>query len=45
MVREALSEVHVALMDSSITDVKFSWIKYIVNWTRFGPGYFAGVEI
>ena len=39
VVREALSEVHAALSDSSITDVKFSWIKYIVNWTRSGPGY------
>ena len=45
VVWEALSEVHAALRDNSITDVKFSWIKYIVNWTRSVPGYFAGVEI
>ena len=45
IVREALPEVHAALKDNSITDVKFSWIKYMVNWTRSGPGYFAGVEI
>ena len=45
IVWEALSEIHVALKENKITEVKFTWIKYITTWTKSGPGYFAEVNI
>ena len=45
VVSELLEEVHAAISDDIIISVKFSWIRYITDWTKSGPGFFAGVEI
>jgi len=45
VVREALPYVHDAMRRKLIKDVKLSWVKYLVSWTRSGPGYFAGIDI
>ena len=45
VVSEILNEVHHAIENSEIVGVRFSWIKYISDWTRSGPGFFAGVVV
>ena len=45
IVREALDAVHDALNKHTITEIKVDWIKYIVHWSRSGPGWYAGVRI
>ena len=45
VVREALDSIHDAWDGGSITEVKFSWVKYLVTWTRSGPGYYTGINI
>ena len=45
VVREALPHVHMALQGNKITSVEFSWVKYIVQGTRSGPGYYAGINV
>ena len=34
-----------ALSNGDISSVKFAWIKYITDWKRCGPGFFAGVSV
>ena len=38
-------EVHEAIEHNKILFVKFAWIRYIAEWTKSGPGYFAGINI
>ena len=45
VIKELLDKVHAALSDKKIVNVRFSWIKYITDWRRSGPGYFAGINI
>ncbi len=45
VVTQVLDEVHDALQTRKIISVRFAWIKYISDWTRSGPGYFAGIYI
>ena len=47
LVREVLEEVHKAIEHNKIhvLFVKFAWISYIAEWTRSGPGFFAGINI
>ena len=45
VVAEALDDVHHALGSNAVLDVQFAWARYIVSWTRSGPGYFAGINI
>lgn len=45
VVREALDSLHDAVNRHLITNVNFAWAKYLVSWTKSGPGYFAGVNI
>ena len=45
VVNEILNEVHNALNGGEIVQVEFSWVKYISDWTRSGPGFFAGVSV
>ena len=45
VVKEVASEVRDALEQEVIVAVKFKWIKYITDWSRSGPGYFAGVSV
>ena len=45
IVKEALDDVHSALEQNAITSIEFAWAKYLITWTKSGPGYFAGVKI
>ena len=45
VVSKLLDEVHEAMNNNTVLDVKLSWIKYLTNWTFSGPGYFAGINI
>ena len=45
IVSELLDEMHTAIQAGKIVSVKFSWVKYITDWTRCGPKFFAGVAI
>lgn len=45
LVREVLEVVHAAIEHNKILSVKFAWIRYIAEWTRSGPGFFAGINI
>ena len=45
LVREVLEAVHQAIEHKKIQSVKFAWIRYIAEWTRSGPGFFAGINI
>ena len=45
IVREALDVVYDALNNNLITSVNFAWAKYMLSWTRSGPGYYAGINI
>ena len=37
--------IHAALRNKQILNVRFSWIKFITDWRRSGPSYFAGINI
>ena len=43
VVKEALSEVHAAINDKAITNVAFSWVKFVIYWKK--PGWYAGINI
>lgn len=45
VVREAVEHVHGMLESNKIESVNFSWAKYMVTWSRSGPGYYAGINI
>ena len=45
IVRECLDHVHEAMASNKIVSVTFSWVKYLVRWSRCGPGYYAGIDI
>ena len=45
IVNEILDYVHLAISRSEIVSVELSWIKYISDWTRSGPGIFAGIKV
>lgn len=45
IVRELLDEVHETLREDKILYIKFAWVKYLLHWTRSGPGFYAGVYI
>ena len=45
VVKEAQPHVRDALRTGSICKVEFKWIKYVTDWYRSGPGYFAGVNV
>ena len=45
IVSEVLDEVLDAYRDGNIVSVKLAWVQYITEFTRSGPGFFAGVDI
>jgi len=45
VVKEAKSAVLQALNVNDIIAVKFKWVRYVTDWYRMGPGYFAAVNI
>ena len=45
VVKEVQQAVRNALNARDVIDVRFKWVKYISDWYRCGPGYFAGVNV
>ena len=45
IVRECLDHVHEAKAGNKIVSVEISWVKYLICWSRCGPGYYAGIDI
>ena len=45
VVKDILDEVHSAINNNLVLEVKFQWVNYISDWTRSGPGYFAGIAV
>ena len=45
VVSECLDAVHSALLGNKIVSTEFNFVKYIVHWSRSGPGWYAGIEI
>lgn len=45
VVREALDAVHDALSNDKIESTTFNWVKYVVHWSKSGPGWYAGINI
>ena len=45
VVGEVLEEVHTALDSGSVLSVEFAWVRYITDWSRSGPGFFAIISI
>ena len=45
IVKEVLDEVHQALRENKIIYVRFAWVKFLLHWTRCGPGFYAGISI
>lgn len=45
VVDEIVDEVHTAIDRNEIISVVFSWVRYITEWSRSGPGFFAGIAI
>lgn len=45
VVREATEAVHDGITKKEITNVKFAWARYLLSWSRSGPGYYAGIDI
>lgn len=45
VVKEISHEVCNVLARGEILSVSFKWIKYITDWSRSGPGFFAGVNV
>ena len=43
--KEALEYVHKEMDNDNIRSVKFEWVKYLVTWSRSGPGFYAGITI
>lgn len=45
VVKEAVTEVHESLESGTIIAVKFAWTKFLLCWSKSGPGYYAGINI
>ena len=43
--QRGLDHVHAALQEKRILSVKLAWAKYMVCWSRSGPGFYAGINI
>ncbi len=45
IVREATDDVHEAIATNAIESVEFGWVKFRIDLSRTGPGFYAGVDI
>lgn len=45
VVQECLEAVHTALSNKQIVSTELSWAKYVVHWSKSGPGWYAGVRV
>ena len=45
VVQEALPEVHDAIQKHAIVSVRFASVKFLLCWSRCGPGFYAGINI
>lgn len=43
--RQVLEHVHKAMDKKKIVSIRFDWVKYLVVWSRSGPGFYAGIRI
>lgn len=45
VIKEVLQEVHEASRSNVILSVNFEWVKFLLCWSRSGPGFYAGINI
>ena len=45
VVREALDAVHSALNNDEIVFANVAWARFLIHWSRSGPGWYAGVSV
>lgn len=45
VVSDIVHYIHAAINGNEIVQVEFAWIKYITDWFRSGPGFFASVGV
>lgn len=45
VVRECLDHVHKAMQDKRLLSVELAWAKYLICWSRSGPGFYAGINM
>ncbi len=45
VVREGLDAVHSALANKEIVSAKVAWSRYLIHWSRSGPGWYAGIAV
>ena len=42
-VREVLKELHAAIAENKIIEIKLNWIKFIIYWKA--AGWYAGIDV
>ena len=45
VVHEVLDVVHDALGREEIVQVEMKWVKYLLHWSKSGPGWYTGIDI
>ena len=45
VVREAAPHVAHAIANNLIVSCEFSWVRYIVHWSKSGQGWYTGITI
>ena len=45
VVREAARHVAEAISNNLIVKCEFNWVRYIVHWSRSGPGWYTGITV
>ena len=45
IVHEVLDAVHDALGREEIVQVEMEWVKYLLHWSKSGPGWYTGIDI
>ena len=45
VVREAAPHVGHAIVNNLIVSCEFSWVRYIVHWSKSGQGWYTGITI
>ncbi len=45
VVREAAPHVGFAIANNLIVSSEFSWVRYIVDWSKSGQGWYTGITI
>ena len=45
IVDELLEAVHNALDKNEVLSVELEWAKFVIHWSKSGPGWYAGIKI